>query len=203
MMRTTNHCYLCSTPLQKKPTWHTLLTKTIEPVMCEKCFQRFKAVTPDQQKYKDIKSLYHYNEAMKDFLHRYKFFKDVVLAEVFREQIYDYLKDQQATIVPIPLHSEKLKERTFAHIDELLNAANIPYKHLLEKTTTATQSSKSKIEREQSEQLFQLKSNTQIEAVHYLLVDDIVTTGTTLKHAKSLLLNAGAQKVTAFTLIQG
>ena len=46
---------------------------------------------------------------MKDFLHRYKFYKDVVLAEVFREQIHDYLKDQQATIVPIPMHPEKLK----------------------------------------------------------------------------------------------
>ena len=65
------------------------------------------------------------------------------------------------------------------------------------------QSSKSKIEREQSEQLFQLKSNANIEAIHYLLVDDIVTTGTTLRHAKSLLLKAGAKKVTAFTLIQG
>lgn len=164
---------------------------------------KFEALTLEQQKYKDITALYHYNEPMKDFLHRYKFLKDVVLAEVFREQIHQYLKNEQAIIVPIPMHPEKLKERTFAHIDELLNAANIPYTHLLEKKSSITQSSKSKIEREQSEQLFKLKANAKVEVTHYLLIDDIVTTGTTLKHAKSLLLEAGAKKVSSFTLIQG
>ena len=197
------HCYLCSTPLQIRLTWRKLLTQTVEPVICEKCLQKFEHVTPEQQKYEDVTALYHYNEPMKDFLHQYKFFKDVVLSEVFRTQIHNYLKDKQAIIVPIPMHPEKLKQRTFAHIDELLIAAKIPYIHLLEKKSSITQSSKSKVEREQSEQLFNLKPNVIIEAVHYILVDDIVTTGTTLKHAKSLLLVEGAKKVTAFTLIQG
>ncbi|MGG0655018.1 ComF family protein [Rummeliibacillus pycnus] len=165
--------------------------------------KKFKPITPEKQKYDDVISLYHYNLPMKDFLHQYKFFKDIVLAEVFREQIHNFLRDKQAIIVPIPMHPEKLKQRTFAHIDELLNVANIPYTHFLEKKSPITQSSKSKIEREQSEQLFNLKPNVKIEAVHYILVDDIVTTGTTLKLAKSLLLKAGAEKVTSFTLIQG
>ncbi|WP_397537237.1 ComF family protein [Rummeliibacillus pycnus] len=197
------HCYLCSTQLQNKLTWSRLLTQIVEPVICEKCMQKFERVTLEQQKYEDVTALYHYNESMKDFLHQYKFFKDVVLSEVFCAQIHNYLRDKQAIIVPIPMHPEKLKQRTFAHIDEILNAANIPYTHLLEKKSPITQSSKSKVEREQSEQLFNLKPHSIIEAVHYILVDDIVTTGTTLKHAKSLLLEAGAKKVTAFTLIQG
>ena len=197
------HCYLCCRPLQFQMTWSKLLTHKVEPVICEKCVLKFEPVTSDQLKYEDTISLYHYNEPMKDFLHRYKFFKDVVLSKVFREQIHQYLKDKQEIIVPIPMHHQKLKERTFAHIDELLNAANISYTHLLEKESMITQSSKSKIEREQSEQLFKLKANVKIEAAHYILIDDIVTTGTTLKHAKSLLLEAGAKKVSAFTLIQG
>ncbi|MFJ8261842.1 ComF family protein [Rummeliibacillus sp. NPDC094406] len=197
------HCYLCSTPLQNKLTWRRLLIQTVEPVICEKCMQKFVCVTQEQQKYEDVTALYHYNEPMKDFLHQYKFFKDVVLSEVFHAQIHNYLKDKQAIIVPIPMHPDKLKQRTFAHIDEILNAANISYTHLLEKKSPITQSSKSKVEREQSEQLFNLKPHSIIEAVHYILVDDIVTTGTTLKYAKSLLLEAGAKKVTAFTLIQG
>lgn len=201
--RTVSYCYLCSTPLQNKLTWCKLLSHTVDPVICEKCFRKFEPVTSEQQKYEDVISLYHYNVPMKDFLHQYKFFKDVVLSEVFREQIYNFLKNRQEIIVPIPMHHEKLKQRTFAHIDELLNAANIPYLHLLEKKSRITQSSKSKIEREQSEQLFKLMANAKIEATGYILVDDIVTTGTTLKHAKSVLLEAGARKVTALTLIQG
>lgn len=197
------HCYLCTAPLQNKVTWRKLLTSTREPVICEKCFQKFEIVSPIQQKCKDIAVLYHYNEPMKEFLHQYKFLKDVVLAEVFSEQITQQLKDEQAIIVPIPMHPQKLKDRTFAHIDELLNAANIPYSHVLEKISPISQSSKSKIEREQSEQLFKLKSDTVIQSTNYLLVDDIVTTGTTIRHAKSLLQKNGAEKVTAFTLIQG
>lgn len=197
------HCYLCTAPLQNKVTWRKLLTPSKEPVICEKCFQKFEFVSPIQQKYEDIAVLYHYNEPMKEFLHQYKFLKDVVLAEVFSEQIYQQLKDEQAIIVPIPMHPQKLKDRTFAHIDELLSAANIPYSHLLEKKSPISQSSKSKIERERSEQLFKLKSDAVIKSTNYLLVDDIVTTGTTLRHAKSLLLRGGAEKVTAFTLIQG
>lgn len=197
------HCYLCTSPLQNKVTWSKLLTPTKESVICEKCFQKFEPVTSAQQKYEDVAVLYHYNEPMKDFLHQYKFLKDVVLSEVFSEQIYQSLKDERAIIVPIPMHPEKLRDRTFAHIDELLNEANIPFAHLLEKKSPISQSSKSKIEREQSEQLFRLKGDAKIQHAHYLLVDDIVTTGTTLRHAKSLLLEAGAESVSAFTLIQG
>lgn len=200
---TITRCYLCATPLPNKLTWCKLLTQTKAPVICEKCLRKFEPVTCQQQKYKDVTAIYHYNEPMKDFLHQYKFMRDVVLSKVFREQISQHLKDEKATIVPIPMHPEKLKERTFAHIDELLNAANIPFTHLLEKKLPTTQSSKSKIEREQSDQLFRLKQHVTIEKIHYVLVDDIITTGTTIRHAKSLLLEAGAEKVTAFTLIQG
>lgn len=201
--KTITHCYLCNRPLRHTITWSKLLTQMVEPVVCEKCFGQFDPVAPEQQKHKDVTSLFHYNEPMKEFLHRYKFLKDVVLSEVFQQQIYHFLSDSQAIIVPIPMHPEKQRERTFAHIDELLYAANIPYTHLLEKKSPITQSSKSKIEREQSKQLFSLKPNVNIKDGHYLLVDDIATTGTTLKHAKSLLLEAGAKEVTAFTLIQG
>lgn len=147
-------------------------------------------------------SLYYYNDAMKDYLHRYKFMKDVLLSKVFREEIYQALKNREEIIVPIPIHPLKKKERTFAHVDELLKQSNIPFHHLLEKRTNETQGEKSREERLKTPQLFKLKSNVQVKNKKILLIDDIYTTGTTIKHAKNLLLEAGAKEVKAFTLIR-
>ena len=197
------HCYLCSAPLRQQLTWKLLFTSIPEPVVCEKCLGKFERVLDNEQKYENVFALYHYNEAMHDYLHQFKFGQDVVLAEVFRSDIATYLKNSCTSIVPIPMHPLKKKERTFAQVDELLRAASIPYTHCLEKMTTQNQATKTKLEREQSEQFFSLKEDCQIENIDYLLVDDIVTTGTTLKHATTLLMEAGARKVTSFTLIQG
>lgn len=197
------HCYLCSAPLRHQLTWKLLFTSMPEPIVCEKCLRKFERVQDSEQKYEDVFALYHYNEAMHDYLHQFKFGQDVVLAEVFRSDIATYLKNSSATIVPIPMHPLKKKDRTFAQVDELLRVASITYTHLLEKKTTQNQATKSKIERELSEQFFSLTEDCQIEHIDYLLVDDIVTTGTTLKHAATLLMDTGARKVTSFALIQG
>lgn len=197
------NCYLCSRPLKRQLTWKQLIMYEQQAVICPTCHSKFEFVKPGEQKSPDIQALFHYNEAMKDFLHQYKFLKDIVLKDVFRFEITKALKNTDAVIVPIPMHPEKIILRTFAHIDELLKAAGIPYTHLLEKISIESQSSKSKVEREQSAQLFQLKPNIIIEKRSHILIDDIVTTGTTLKHAKAILTEAGASSVKAFTLIQG
>lgn len=127
---------------------------------------------------------------------------DVLLAKVFREEIYYNLKNRKEMIVPIPMHPEKLKERTFSHVDELLKEARIPYVHLLEKITTETQGGKTRKERMNTPQIFKLKKTVQVEGKEILLVDDIYTTGTTIRHAKRVLIEGGAKSVKAFTLIK-
>ena len=189
-------CLLCGTPLVEQVSWLTLIQR-FPTTICPKCEQKFSPVTNEQSGHR---SLYHYNEAMKDYLHRYKFMYDVVLAKVFQKQLHDVFKKEQRIVVPIPMHRQKLVERTFSHIDELLIAAKIPYKHLLEKTTIDTQSKKTREERINTPQLFRV--NGKIDPKHYVVFDDIYTTGTTIEHAKKALLEAGAKSVTSLTLIR-
>lgn len=191
-------CLLCTQPLQLIASWKTLLSKQYPPSICEKCLARFERNTSQEST-----SLYHYNDAMKDFLHQYKFLQDVALAKVFRQELHTLFKHEKAAIIPIPMHPEKQKERTFSHMDELLKAAEIPYIQLLEKTTTETQSSKNREERLQTQSLFRMLPDIRVEYKEYLLFDDIQTTGTTLKHATQVLLEAGAENVRIFTLISG
>ena len=190
-------CLLCGAPLIEQVSWLTLIQR-FPTTLCLTCEQKFSPVRNEQANHR---SLYHYNEAMKDYLHRYKFMGDVVLAKVFQKQLYDVFKREQRIIVPIPMHPQKLVERTFSHIDELLIAAKIPYKHLLEKTTTDNQSKKSREERINTPQLFRLIEK--IDPKNYVVFDDIYTTGTTIDHAKRALLEAGAKTVTSITLIRG
>ena len=190
-------CLLCGAPLIEQVSWLTLIQR-FPTTICLKCEQKF---SPFQNEQSDHRSLYHYNEAMKDYLHRYKFMYDVVLAKVFQKQLHNVFKQEQRIVVPIPMHPQKLVERTFSHIDELLIAANIPYKHLLEKTTIDTQSKKTRGERINTPQLFRV--TRKIDPKHYVVFDDIYTTGTTIEHAKKALVEAGAKSVTSLTLIRG
>ncbi|RHW39942.1 ComF family protein [Lysinibacillus yapensis] len=194
------NCLLCNSPIDVPVTWKTLLTNEFPRTICLECEEKFEICKTSNE---EVTSLYKYNEQMKDYLHRYKFMHDLLLAKVFRYQLHYHLKKTKELIVPIPMHAEKRKERTFAHVDELLNEAVIPYTHLLEKMTTATQASKSREERLNTPQIFQLEQGVIVQQKDILLVDDIYTTGTTINHAKQLLLDAGAKSVKAFTLIRG
>ena len=201
------NCLLCGAPLNEQVTWKSLLGNDYPKTICSECENEFESVTDriDQSEVDSIEvlSLYQYNDKMKDYLHRYKFMHDVVLAKVFRNQIRQNLYKRRKTIVPIPIHLDKLKDRTFAHIDELLKAADIQFHHYLEKITIESQAEKSREERINTSQLFELKPNVNVKNKEILLVDDIVTTGTTIGHAQKILMQNGAKSVKAFTLIRG
>ena len=148
-----------------------------------------------------LTSLYTYNEAMRDYLHQFKFLQDVALAGVFGNELRTVLKSK-VNVIPIPMHPKNKIARTFAHVEELLKSACISYDDVLEKVDEESMGEKSKQERLAMSPLFKLKPNVTIRPEIYILVDDIYTTGTTLRHAADLLKEAGATKVEAVTLIR-
>lgn len=200
MNKRITHCLLCERELQERVGWRELLVKILPTTICLRCEQRFEKIPPNDNPH--VTSLYQYNEPMKDFLHRYKFLHDVVLAHVFNRILHEQLKNESRLIIPIPMHAENKKIRTFAHVDELLNAAHIPFAQHLVKLSKEQQSLKTRKERLQTPQLFDVIQTQEIQQQKILLIDDIYTTGTTLAHAKSALLQAGAKTVDGFTLIR-
>ncbi|WP_339197710.1 ComF family protein [Solibacillus sp. FSL R5-0449] len=201
MNKPIRNCLLCDRELQQNIGWKELLLNTLPQTICPRCEQRFQRIEHQQEE--SVVSLFTYNEAMKDYLHRYKFLHDILLAKVFSKTLHEQLKDETRLIIPIPMHPENLKLRTFAHIDELLKAAKIPFAHQLIKLSKEQQSLKTREERLKTPQLFKVINPTAIKNKNLLVVDDIYTTGTTLNHAKKALLEAGAKTVKGFTLIHG
>lgn len=205
-------CLICGTLYQPQATWSKLFLYELDSSTCKRCFARFEISkstiditdflgTPFEGAVDSVFCLYSYNEPMKEYLHQYKFLQDVALARVFSGKLQQVFQKIEGIVVPIPMHPKKLQVRTFSQVDELLNAAQIPFKQLITKTTPDSQGKKTKTERLKTTNLFEALQT--IEATNYILFDDIYTTGATIHHAAKILKNAGAKRVDAITLIKG
>ncbi|MGA9325142.1 MAG: phosphoribosyltransferase family protein [Salegentibacter sp.] len=91
-------------------------------------------------------------------------------------------------VIPVPLHSKKLKSRGFNQVEgfarELAASLNAEYVDdvLLKKTNTGTQTIKKRLARWGSiEETFVLENSEKLRNKHILLVDDLLTTGATLE----------------------
>lgn len=188
-------CLICQQPFSVKNSWHQFLSKRPEFILCTNCEAQIC-----YSKEKD--AIYFYNDWMKKVLHQFKFQQDIRMASFFAKALLQKLQFYEYDVLmPIPMHPLMAEKRTFSHMDEILNAANLPFQQYLAKTTIEQQSKKTKREREKMSQLFML--TTKIESVkqRILLVDDLVTTGTTMKHATAVLREAGVERINQITLI--
>lgn len=190
-------CLLCELPLRIRSSWKRFLFGEERAVLCEKCEA---TIQYSVQPY----AIFTYNASMKSILKHYKFSKDIRYARFFAAALKKKLKTlHYDVILPIPMHPLMKKQRTFCHMEVVFEAANLPFEQLIEKTTTAQQSKKSKRERERVAPLFRLIKHIDLSGKTVVIVDDLLTTGTTLKHAEKLLLSLGAKKIEKIVLISG
>jgi competence protein ComFC len=108
-------------------------------------------------------------------------------------------------IVPVPLHPARERERGFnqsALIAELLSAHTaLATKPLLKRVRyTTTQTAFDRAERMQNlHGAFRLRKSADVRGLRVLLVDDVLTTGSTLSECARVLKGAGALSVHAAT----
>ncbi|WKN28401.1 ComF family protein [Apilactobacillus kunkeei] len=147
------------------------------------------------------RSIFEYNDAMKDFMHRYKFVGDYQLRMIFQEEIRKNIR-KNSMVVPIPVSVETKISRGFNQVVGLLE--NIEYVDALKvnKSHKIRQSELSRKQRLNNQQVFTIneKSAAKIVNQEVLLVDDIYTTGTTIRHAAEVLMANGVNKVSGLTL---
>src|ERR1700757_2344362 len=108
-------------------------------------------------------------------------------------------------LVPVPLHPARQRERGFNQaslLAELLSAqTSLPYKSMLERIRyTTTQTALDRSERmENLHNAFRLRKNADVRSLRVLLIDDVLTTGSTLSECARGLKRAGALSVHAAT----
>lgn len=92
-------------------------------------------------------------------------------------------------LVPVPLHKKRLRERGYNQAEWIAmgirDVTGIPIDttHLLRVVDNSHQSKKNLEERRQLENIFDVKHPEELRGKHILLIDDVITSGSTLKRA--------------------
>lgn len=131
--------------------------------------------------------------------------------EAIASELYETKGVRNILVLPIPLHPKRYREREYNQSELLvreivkLSTSGIlsaEYNLLVRnKLTPPNAKSHSKSERALNTiGSFEVVDNNKVAGCYILLVDDVVTTGTTLSEARKVLLAAGARHVVAVTL---
>src|SRR5699024_12476772 len=102
---------------------------------------------------------------------------------------FSFIKKKQAVVIPIPLSAERTIERGFNQADMLAHFVKAPERNILTRLHTEKQSKNGRAGRIFAKNPFKL-----LERVNkpVLLIDDIYTTGTTLRHAAQIIFKHGS-----------
>lgn len=110
-------------------------------------------------------------------------------------------------IIPVPLHPKKQRQRGYNQVEGFAQALSQRFQIplaldiLVKKEQTASQTTKSFRERIQANPtVFHLQPTLDCNGKHFLLLDDILTTGSTLETCARLLLQIPDSKVSILCL---
>lgn len=220
------HCAGCAAAVAKDwfcaPCRDSL--KAIEEPRCETCSQPF-AGAMDQFVCVNCRGRAFYfhcavavmqsRGVMRDLVHRFKYGGELWLTPLLADFLEQGLGDERLedlafdAVIPVPLHARRRREREFNQAEilgrELARRRGLAFFIPLERVRyTVTQTHFDRQRRMQNLRgAFALRQNTDVQGKDLLLVDDVLTTGSTLDECARVLLEAGAQSVRALTVARG
>jgi len=154
-----------------------------------------------------------YREQVPDAVRRYKFSRvrayGAPFAQLMAQCLLDHLPEGADLISWCPLSRKRLRERGFDQAELLARAVgerlSVPAAPTLEKVRHTRP--QSELEDEQARKAnalgaYVLRSGVDLTGKRVVLVDDVVTSGSTMSECAALLLQAGAEAVYGLTLAQ-
>ncbi|KRN45863.1 putative ComF operon protein 3 [Weissella viridescens] len=219
-------CDLCQQPLSDLEVLRGLFI--LKPcIICRTCKKRFERITGlkcrqcgrdvaevDDNQCLDCRvwmkrtngqikhvSLYHYNEIMQHYFKYYKFQGGYHLSQLFCSEIQRTIRKMNVeVVVPIPLSDVKYSARGFNQVEAWLGT---DYQQLLKRVhQTDSQSKRTKWERINSSNPFSVSTHQPYpKECRICLVDDIYTTGTTIRQAYEVIRQAGYRNICSLSLV--
>ncbi len=174
-----------------------------KPTICEACYQKlnviFKVEKIDNF---EILSLYEYDETFKTILYDLKALGDIVLSPLFLERHVPYLKVkyQGYILIPAPSNEEDDKERGFNHVVEIFKSLKMEILPLIKKSEVFKQSDLHFDERQEVVKKLTITGGEKVKGKKILIVDDLKTSGATLKAIRELLIPFNPKVIKGLTI---
>ncbi len=188
-----NNCSICQKKLDR------------EGYICGLCLRKLK----EEAYLKNIDDYYYLffydrgiREVISDFKlrNRKELGKDI--AYIIKKPLYDLLESEKIDIIiPVPISLEREKERGFNQVEYILDILKIKYKRIKRVKDTEHMYKISDYSKRDKNVSNAFESSLNLENKKILLVDDIVTSGATVKNVmKKLLENNKNMEIKVFSV---
>lgn len=168
------------------------------------------------------KALFQYkNSLSKKAIWAIKYNKNQKITKKFSSLLYEFVLENisdemtfgsfdNPLLIPIPMHKNNLKERGYNQSELIVreifkidngNNFDISFNALVKIKETPHQSAlKNKNERLKNLKDCFFADAEKVKNKNIILIDDVITTGTTMREASKILRGAGAKKIISFSL---
>lgn len=205
-------CYqqaLCADCLQElKPNMHACrrcaepLVESYHESLCGKCLKKLPA-------FDKALSPFLYQAPIDKLVTRFKFHADhssgQILARLLGQYIQENIQHQPQCLIPVPLHSSRLRQRGFNQAQEICRVLarqfELPIEHNLcqRQRKTSSQSGLNEKQRRQN-----IRGAFSVAGIvpykHIAIVDDVMTTGNTVNELARVLRKAGAETIQVWSV---
>ena len=192
-------CKCCFKTINK-PTLVNILN---DVCLCEECFKSFdfNLVNTTFENY-PFTYLTTYKKPLSTYLIQYKETLDYELKDIFFNYycLYIKLKYFSYHIVLVPSSESKIKKRGFNHLKCMCDQFNLPYLDVLYKDDTLDQKKKNINQRKNVSKYIHIKNGELIKDKKILIIDDVFTTGNSIKASINLIKPYKPKKIKILVL---
>ena len=185
-------------------------------IVCQNCLSSLTPLRnethgfePEEIRFDRWFILYEFDDTLRNLIHLFKYQHCMGLSGVFAlqafERFFRHTSDQYACVLAVPLHPTRERERGYNQsallAEALAGYMGLPfYPSGIHRTrATPTQTKLSRIERRKNV-ANAFKADLRVPADQVLLVDDVITTGSTISACAETLKQCGVKKVDVFAL---